>query len=243
MFFSFLKPHWKIISFTKSVAHGLGEVGVVAGLTEMFEVDDALAAMLGWWGFMTQMDVGRFNEFLCGANWALDGDKLLPSFDKLSMLKLSNNFCRLKWYWVLAYDIIKEALYCFVCNILMSNDEITYKGNNYEKVFGLFIILYRKNPESVLSETQVNVQLKTRLEKRTVSRWVYSKNLCSRKMGASWDFSSEWTRLVPFFTPLYTLFSETFTNEKTEKIILIWVNVDVKSNFEYFFSLKEYKKI
>jgi len=33
---------------TKSVAHGLGEVGVVAVFPATFDVDEVLAATLGW---------------------------------------------------------------------------------------------------------------------------------------------------------------------------------------------------
>jgi len=41
-------------------------------------------------------------------------------------------------------------------------------------------------------ETKISIKGKvTRLEKRTISHRVYSKNLCSRKMGALWDFLSQ----------------------------------------------------
>jgi hypothetical protein len=51
---------------TRSVALGLGEVGVVAEAAEVVEADEALAAMAGWCGFRPRFSGGFIR--------VLDGD-------------------------------------------------------------------------------------------------------------------------------------------------------------------------
>jgi len=60
----------------RSVALGRGDVGVVADVTEVVEVDEALAATAGWWGFMMQTGAGRLSGGFI--RFVLEGDKLFP---------------------------------------------------------------------------------------------------------------------------------------------------------------------
>ena len=57
----------------RSVALGLGDVGVVADVTEVVEVEEALAATAAWCGFMMQTGAGRLSGGFI--RFVFEGDK------------------------------------------------------------------------------------------------------------------------------------------------------------------------